>query len=53
VYCHRGGRSPVGYCAGATALGISSVQIVRGTADLPEPGATTVVRSLSELDPLF
>jgi putative hydrolase of the HAD superfamily len=38
------------YCAGATALGITAVQIVRGELDgkVPAPG-TTVVRSLSEV----
>jgi len=38
------------YCAGATALGITAVQIVRGELDgkVPAPG-TTVVRSLWEV----
>jgi HAD superfamily hydrolase (TIGR01509 family) len=38
------------YCAGATAVGITAVQIVRGEPDGREPAAgTTVVRSLTEV----
>jgi HAD superfamily hydrolase (TIGR01509 family) len=42
------------YCAGATALGITAVQIVRGELDgkVPAPG-TTVVRSLWEVAPML
>jgi putative hydrolase of the HAD superfamily len=42
------------YCAGATALGITAVQIARGELDgkVPAPG-TTVVRSLSEVAAMF
>jgi len=42
------------YCAGATALGISAVQIVRGEMDgkMPAEG-TLVVRSLPEVEALF
>jgi putative hydrolase of the HAD superfamily len=42
------------YCAGATALGITSAQIVRGELDgkAPAPG-TTVVRSLTEVAVMF
>jgi len=42
------------YCAGATALGITAVQIARGELDgkVPAPG-TTVVHSLSEVAAMF
>jgi FMN phosphatase YigB (HAD superfamily) len=42
------------YLAGATALGITAVQIVRGELDgkLPAEG-TTVVRSLSDVAAMF
>jgi putative hydrolase of the HAD superfamily len=42
------------YCAGATALGITAVQIVRGEVDgkVPAPG-TTLVRSLPEVGAMF
>jgi putative hydrolase of the HAD superfamily len=42
------------YCAGAAALGITAVQIVRGELDgkAPAPG-TTVVRSLREVEAMF
>jgi putative hydrolase of the HAD superfamily len=42
------------YCAGATALGITAVQIARGELDgkVPAPG-TTVVRSLPEVAAMF
>ncbi len=42
------------YCAGATALGITAVQIARGELDgkAPAPG-TTVVRSLPEVEAMF
>jgi putative hydrolase of the HAD superfamily len=42
------------YCAGATALGITAVQIIRGELDgkVPAPG-TTVVRSLSDVAAMF
>jgi putative hydrolase of the HAD superfamily len=42
------------YCAGATALGITAVQIVRGEMDgkVPAPG-TTLVRSLPEVGAMF
>ncbi len=42
-----------GYCAGAVALGIKAVQIVRGELDGNVPAAgTTVVRSLPEVETL-
>jgi len=42
------------YCAGATALGITAVQIVRGEMDGKVPAdGTLVVRSLPEVDALF
>jgi HAD superfamily hydrolase (TIGR01509 family) len=42
-----------GYCAGATALGITAIQIARGPAPaLPAPGST-VVRSLLDIEPLL
>ena len=37
------------YCAGAAALGITAVQIVRGELDGKVPAGTTAVRSLSEV----
>ena len=42
------------FCAGAAALGITAVQIVRGERDgkVPAPG-TTVVRSLREVGAMF
>jgi putative hydrolase of the HAD superfamily len=42
------------YCAGAVAMGITAVQIVRGDLDgkVPAPG-TTVVRSLTEVTAMF
>ena len=43
-----------GYCAGAVALGISTVQIVRGEMDGLVPAAgTTVVRSLPEVEAML
>ena len=41
------------YCAGATALGISAVQIARGPVPLPPAPGSTVVRSLLEIEPLL
>jgi putative hydrolase of the HAD superfamily len=42
------------YCAGATALGIAAVQIVRGELDGKVPAeGTTVVRSLSDVTAMF
>jgi putative hydrolase of the HAD superfamily len=42
------------YCAGATALGITAVQIVRGELDGQTPAAgTAVVRSLREVQAMF
>jgi HAD superfamily hydrolase (TIGR01509 family) len=42
------------YCAGAAALGITAVQIVRGELDGKVPAAgTTVVRSLSDVAVMF
>lgn len=42
------------YCAGATALGITAVQIVRGELDGKRPAeGTTVVRSLSDVAAMF
>ena len=40
-------------CAGAAALGISAVQIVRGGADRRAAGGTTAVRSLTEVEALL
>ena len=43
-----------GYCAGSVAVGISTVQIVRGELDGKVPTAgTTVVRSLPEVEAMF
>jgi FMN phosphatase YigB (HAD superfamily) len=43
-----------GYCAGSLAVGISTVQIVRGELDGKGPAAgTRVVRSLPEVEALF
>ena len=43
-----------GYCAGSVAVGISTVQIVRGELDGKVPAAgTTVVRSLPEVEAMF
>jgi FMN phosphatase YigB (HAD superfamily) len=43
-----------GYCAGAVALGIAAVQIVRGEIDGLVPAAeTTVVRSLPEVEAIL
>ena len=42
------------YCAGATALGITAVQIARGELDGKVPAeGTTVVRSLSDVAAMF
>jgi FMN phosphatase YigB (HAD superfamily) len=42
------------YCAGAAALGITAVQIVRGGPDGKVPAeGTTVVRSLREVAPVL
>jgi len=43
-----------GYCAGSVALGINTVQIVRGELDGKAPAAgSTVVRSLPEVEAMF
>ncbi len=43
-----------GYCAGSVALGISTVQIVRGELDGKVPAAgTRLVRSLPEVEAMF
>ncbi len=43
-----------GYCSGSVAVGISTVQIVRGERDGRVPAAgTTVVRSLPEVEAMF
>jgi putative hydrolase of the HAD superfamily len=43
-----------GYCAGSVAVGISTVQIVRGELDGNVPAAgTRVVRSLPEVEAMF
>lgn len=43
-----------GYCAGSVAVGISTVQIVRGELDGKVPAAgTRVVRSLPEVEAMF
>ena len=43
-----------GYCAGSVAMGIRTVQIVRGELDGLNPAAgTTVVRSLPEVEAMF
>jgi putative hydrolase of the HAD superfamily len=43
-----------GFCAGSVAVGISTVQIVRGELDGKVPAAaTTVVRSLPEVEAMF
>jgi putative hydrolase of the HAD superfamily len=43
-----------GYCAGSVAMGIRTVQIVRGELDGLTPAAdTTLVRSLPEVDAMF
>ena len=42
-----------GFCAGSTAVGISTVQIVRGEPDGTAPDGTTVVRSLPEVEAMF
>ena len=43
-----------GYCAGAVALGIRAVQIIRGELDGKVPAAgTTAVRSLPEVEAMF
>jgi len=43
-----------GYCAGSVAMGIRTVQIVRGELDGLTPAAdTTVVQSLPEVDAMF
>jgi putative hydrolase of the HAD superfamily len=41
------------YCAGAAALGIRAVQIVRGETDGNVPAGTPVVRSLAEVEAMF
>jgi HAD superfamily hydrolase (TIGR01509 family) len=41
------------YCAGATALGISAVQIARGPNAKPPAPGSTVVASLLDLEPIF
>jgi putative hydrolase of the HAD superfamily len=42
-----------GYCAGSVAVGINTVQIVRGELDGRAPAGTTVVRSLPEVGAMF
>jgi FMN phosphatase YigB (HAD superfamily) len=42
------------YCAGAAALGIAAVQIVRGELDGKVPAeGTAIVRSLSDVTAMF
>ncbi len=42
-----------GYCAGGVAVGINTVQIVRGELDGRAPTGMTVVRSLPEVGAMF
>ena len=42
-----------GYCAGSVAVGISTVQIVRGEVDGKAAAGTSVVRSLPEVEAMF